>query len=259
MQDGFVATSHGRIHFIEAGEGAPLILLHSNGGSGHQFLEVMKILSRERRVIAWDMPGHGDSDPISRHHSVPDYADAVVSMMDRLGIERADIAGSSIGGSVSVALGARHGGRVRRLIPVETPVRTQEDWAGSWTATEMAFGTVSQTEAQVQPRVRNLTAAMLTRWNIDRAKAGVKTMIDVMWAIRQYDAVADMPRITPPTLVIFGGNGSLLGKADMMRELIPRCAVAIADGCGHFPMMDDPEGFAAMVSAFLNDPGIGGP
>lgn len=77
-QDSFVVTQRGRIHFLEAGSGPPLILAHSNGGSAHEYEFVMDALAMKYRVIAWDMPGHDDSD-------------AIVALMDSLGIAKAQM------------------------------------------------------------------------------------------------------------------------------------------------------------------------
>src|ERR1700749_4266392 len=101
VKDHFVPTRWGRIHYREAGaDGIPLILLHSNGASAYEFEHVIGPLSERQRVLAWDMPGQGDSDPLPRHLSVPDYAAAVLDLMQQLGVARANVVGTSIGGAV---------------------------------------------------------------------------------------------------------------------------------------------------------------
>src|SRR5262249_36294354 len=118
MKDGFAATAYGRIHYLHAGSGAPLILLHSNGCSAYEYQDVMEGVARARWVIAWDMPGAGDSAPITRHHAVTESARAVTAVMDIRRIGKASVLGSSMGGSICVALGARHAARMDRLIVV---------------------------------------------------------------------------------------------------------------------------------------------
>ena len=81
VNERFVAVhGHGRQHSKEAGSGEPLILIHTNGASAWQYAEVFPLLLTRFHVLAWDMPGHGDSDPIQRHYSVEDYADALSSL-----------------------------------------------------------------------------------------------------------------------------------------------------------------------------------
>ncbi len=60
--DHFVDTRLGRLHYLEAGYGPALILAHSNGASAYEYEFVIDELARRYRVIAWDMPGQGDSD-----------------------------------------------------------------------------------------------------------------------------------------------------------------------------------------------------
>jgi pimeloyl-ACP methyl ester carboxylesterase len=251
MQEGFAVTSYGRIHYLHEGRGQPLILLHSNGCSAYQYQDVLAPLARDHHVIALDMPGHGDSDPITRHQTVADYADAVIDFMDALGLDRASVLGSSVGGSICVKLGACHGERVDGLVIVETPARNAEEAAKQWPRTERNFGVATQTAEQIRERFRQVTPEFLTRWNIDRNKAGVKTMIDVMWALREYDVLSDLPKITRPALLIFGDRGPSVAKVDLFKERMPTAASEVMRDCGHFPMIDDPSGFVAVVGGFL--------
>src|SRR6185437_14187772 len=172
MPDGFVKTAHGRIHYLHAGNGPTLLLLHSNGCSSYEYEEVISRLAERRHVYAWDMPGHGDSDPLSRHYTVGDYADAVIAFMDALGLDRASVLGSSVGGTICVDLGVRHSARIERLVIVEAPACSEAVWAQRWPTVEENFGIPTQTLEQVAARIRNATPALLTRWNIDRNKAG---------------------------------------------------------------------------------------
>ena len=115
------------------------MLLHSNGGSAYEFEHVIDDLAKRYRVIAWDMPGQGDSDPLPRHHSVEDYADAVVALMDVMGVPKAHVLGASIGGAICVALGARHAARMSRVFITECPFRTPEEWQKGWANTEANY------------------------------------------------------------------------------------------------------------------------
>jgi pimeloyl-ACP methyl ester carboxylesterase len=253
MKDGFAATSYGRVHYLHAGSGAPLILLHSNGCSAHEYREVLERLARDRWVIAWDMPGHGDSDPITRHHSVTDYARAVTDLMDILRIGKASVLGASIGGSICVALGARHAARVDRLIVVEAPARSPEEAEKDWPRAERNYGCATQTRDEVAQRIKRVSPEFLARWNIDRNKAGVKTMIDVMWALREYDVVYDMPKVAAKSLLIFGDRGPTIGKLPTFQERMPQARIEVMKECGHFPMNDAPEDFAVIVNTFLDE------
>lgn len=253
MKDGFVQTTHGRIHYLEEGSGRPIVLLQSNGNSAFEFEYVIPPLSGKYRVIAWDQPGQGDSDPIGRHYSVEDYGDAVIAFMDALGLDKAAVLGSSIGGSICIDLGARYPDRMDRLFIMEAPIRKPEEWESGWLNTEKMWTGVTQTFEQVAPRLRALTDEMLVRWNIDRNKAGAWCMVDVMWALRLYDAHTAVRRIaTEHTMAVYGAKSQHAKTAAVLLEkTVPGCKLTLMDDCGHFPMLDDPEELARVVDGFM--------
>lgn len=250
-KDGFVATSHGRIHYLEAGSSADsIILLHSNGGSAYEYEDVLGGMAEQYRVLAWDMPGHGDSEPITKHYTVEMYAEAVVAFMDSLGVRTASVLGSSIGGAICVALGAHHADRIDVLYPTETPTRSDEVWTNSWAAIEKNYCNPIQTFDQVAPRFRHVTPHHMDRWNVDRQKAGAWTMLDVMWALREYDVFADIPKISTETCVIYGDSGPTIAGIDNFRQNLPGAAIAVMENCGHFPMNDDPDELVRIVNGY---------
>ncbi len=247
MQDLFAATKFGRIHMLTAGSGEPLLLLHSNGGSAYEYEHVIEPLSRKFHVIAWDMPGQGDSDPLLRHFSVREYADAVVDLMDVLKIEKATVSGASIGGAVCVALGAHHADRMKKLFITECPYRSPAEWAGNWANTEANYAPVTQTIDRVKPRLRHVDDHLMTRWNIDRAKAGSKTCLSVMWALREYDIAADIRKVPAGQVLVYGDRSPTVAKAETFRSELKNPGFHIIENCGHFPMIDDPEKFVAII------------
>lgn len=252
MNDHFVdVAGHGRAHYLQAGQGAPVILMHSNGNSAYEYEDMIPLLAAGHNVIAVDYPGHGDSEPIRKHYSVEAYADFIVGFMDALKLKSASVLGSSIGGAVAIDLGVRYAANIDKLFVVESPVRTPEQWKERWYTTELGYGIVLQTEAQLKPRLRNLTPQLLERWNIDRSKAGTWAMMDVMWALRQYDVLAAIPRINAKTLAIYGEKSPHPQALDIFAKLLPSAGrVKMAD-CGHFPMLDDPRELARVVADFI--------
>jgi len=252
MKAGIIhAPGHGRTHYLEAGAGPVIILMHSNGNSAYEYEDVLPILSQSYRVLAVDYPGHGDSEPLKRHYSVGDYADFIVAFMDALKIERASVLGSSIGGAVAVDLGVRHADRIEKLFVVESPIRTSEQWAERWLATEKGYGAVIQTMEQVRPRLRNLTEPVFERWNIDRSKAGTWAMMAVMWALREYDVLGNIPKIRAPTMAIYGAKSPHPHGLATFERLLPQAARAQMADCGHFPMIDDPVELSRLIDAFI--------
>jgi pimeloyl-ACP methyl ester carboxylesterase len=92
--------------------------------------------------------------------------------------------------------------------------------------------------------------ALLARWNIDRNKAGGKLMIDVMWAMRGFDAQAGLAAITRPAMVLYGAKGPTIAMRDRAAAVAPAMPIEALPGSGHFPMLDEPEAFAATLVRF---------
>ena len=251
LKDGFAQTrKHGRIHYRELGSGEPLILMHTNGGSAYQHDVVAPLLEGRFRMISWTMPGHGDSDPLPRHYSIEDYAAALAEFMDALGIDRAHIGGSSVGGSISAAFASQFGNRALSALLIETPCRTFEEWGARWGHTEGNFGLPTQVEPQVKERVARVDAALLQRWNIDRNKAGAKTMVGVMWAIREFDVKTAASKIQRPAVILYGRTGPTIADESRFRAAAPQIPIRYFEKSGHFPMYDEPEAFAKVVGDF---------
>lgn len=249
--EGFVDTRFGRIHYREQGTGAPLLLLHSNGFSLYEYEHALPELAAHYRCIAWDLPGHGDSESPQGHLTVHDYASATVAVMDALDIEQAHVCGASIGALACAALGVIAPERALSLIMVEGALRTAKEWAQQWPRIEASFALPLQTTEQIAPRFREVTPDLLQRWNIDRSKAGSWRMVDVMWAIRQYDALADLAQIRTPAAVILGDTGPAIASKDRYQNALPGAPVTVLDNAGHFPMVDDPVAFTAAVHAAI--------
>ena len=195
------------------------------------------------------MPGQGDSDTPPRFFSAHDFSDAIIALMDAMGIEKASVGGSSVGGSIAIALGARHAARMDRVFIIEYPIRTEKTWKEGWFRTERMWTNTPQTMEIVGPRLRpgKVTPDFLERWNVDRNKAGAKNCLNAMWAMRLHDVEADLKTLTAPAMVIYGSKGPAVATKSLMAEKLPRATQMVLDDCGHFPMIDDPEAFCVAI------------
>ena len=109
-----------KLHFVEAGRGEPVILVHglySSAFMNWQLTGVMSKLAESRRVIAIDLPGHGSSDkPTNDEAYGVQMVDDVMLLMDHLKLKKADVVGYSLGGMVVMKLLARHPERVKTAV-----------------------------------------------------------------------------------------------------------------------------------------------
>lgn len=96
------------LNYVRTGSGPPLVLIHGLGGSLSNWEPVIDRLAAERDVIAVDLPGFGDSQPLSdgRRHSAAEMGRAVTAHLASLGVERPHLAGNSLGGWTALEMAA---------------------------------------------------------------------------------------------------------------------------------------------------------
>jgi pimeloyl-ACP methyl ester carboxylesterase len=104
------------VHYFEAGEGAPLLLLHAVPRSARCFRRLLPLLAPHVRAIAVDTPGFGQSDPLPGKVTMESLAGAMIELLDALGIDRAHVFGLHTGNKVAAAIAADHGPRIDRLV-----------------------------------------------------------------------------------------------------------------------------------------------
>lgn len=104
------------VYYQRIGEGEPLILLHSGGMSHREWLPQVPHLEERYSLILIDLPGHGDTPMKGERLSIRECGEAVLSVMDREGLDRAHLCGSSMGGATALWIAMHHNERVDRLI-----------------------------------------------------------------------------------------------------------------------------------------------
>jgi pimeloyl-ACP methyl ester carboxylesterase len=111
------------LYFEMHGAGRPLILLHGGLGSGEMFGPVLPVLSERHQVIAVDLQGHGRTADIDRPIDMRLMADDIAALIGRLGLDKLDLVGYSLGGGVALQTAAKYPAVVGRLVVVSANIR----------------------------------------------------------------------------------------------------------------------------------------
>lgn len=113
---GYACTPNGQVHYVEMGEGAPLLLLSESPRTHRQFQRLIPLLAPYFRVIAIDYPGYGNSDAPPQPVTVHGVTACVIDFLDALHLERVNVFGIHTGNKVASCLAANWPDRVDRVV-----------------------------------------------------------------------------------------------------------------------------------------------
>lgn len=254
-----------RLYVEQAGEGIPLLCLHTAGADSRQYRALMndpQILKRFR-VIAFDMPWHGKSSPPAGWQQAEyrltsaDYVSMILSVCDALALDRPVVMGCSIGGRIVLNLALECPDRFRALIGLQSGAHVDPYYDLQWLhrpdvhGGEVCAGIISGLIGPSAPPADRAE----TLWHYMQGGPGVfkgdlyfyKIDGDLRGRVQEIDT-----RRCP--LYLLSGEYDYSCTPDDTRDLERRIAGAqatIMPGIGHFPMSEDPEGFLAHLRPVL--------
>jgi pimeloyl-ACP methyl ester carboxylesterase len=268
VQPGDYLTVAGiRLHVLDSGpRTAPaLILLHGFGGSLQTWDGWAGPLSKTMRVIRYDLPGFGLTGP----DPTGDYSDAraatiLGALMDKLGLEKASLAGNSMGGRLAWEFAAQYPSRVEKLILISPDGFASPGFEyGRAPAVPLMLRALPYTLPASMLRMSiapayadpaHLTQQTLMRYRDMMLAPGVRRAIIARTAqtiLRDPEPL--LRTIQAPTLLLWGEDDHMIpisNAADYMKD-IPHCTLVRLPGLGHVPFEEAPERSLVPVERFL--------
>lgn len=254
---GYIDSGSGQLHFRTMGSGRPLMLVHQAPWSSIQYHRVMPLLAAMGfHVVAFDLPGHGMSDPLAGEPSVAAYADALAAAIIALGFESTCIAGHHGGGLIAGRIAAEYPALVGRLALDNAPPFTEEQLAGI----RARFSDLQE----VKPDGSHFTDRWdLVRrvgdpdWSDDTVHLSVVTYFQNgpwkeqgHYAAGRYAFEDDAKRIVCPTLSIASRTDPLFDTVQRLRAIRPDWDFAeFPRGAGM--AFEFPDEWAATIGGFL--------
>jgi pimeloyl-ACP methyl ester carboxylesterase len=256
----FLDTPDGQIHYATAGTGQPVLLLHQTPRSWDEYREVIPILARERRVVAMDTIGYGESYKPARRCDIEDYARGAIALLDGLGVEATAVVGHHTGAVIGMELAASYPERVERLVLSSCPFvdaadRDRRHRTGGHRVDHVeakSDGThlaeLWQIRQRFYPKER---PDLLTRFLADALRAGEK-IVEGHGACSRYRMEEKIGRIRCPTLVTWGTEDPFASpQAELVARHIPGSRLTPIVG-GTVALVDEmPDAFARLVLEFL--------
>ncbi|MCI0778242.1 MAG: alpha/beta hydrolase [Chloroflexi bacterium] len=256
------------IHYVEAGRGEDVVLIHGWNGSTFSFRYTIPELAQRYRVIAIDLMGYGYSARMrDADYSLTGQSEIVAQAMDRLGVTNAAVIGHSMGGAVATRLALRHPDWVRKLVLVDSVNVTEMRRAtrfGKLLRVVMPLGAPLLLHPYRSRRRIFLTAvhdpAYLTPeieegyFRPMHMKGHLRSMGQQLTS-RQDDELLSPGDITQPTLILWGEHDSWLRPelGERLNAEIPDSRLTLVPSAGHLPLEEQPDFCNREILRFLQD------
>lgn len=244
-------------HLLQSkgGEEAPVVLLiHGFGADARNWVRFANQLEGEYRFIIPDLPGHGNTLPLttSMDYRVSKQADRLFGLLNQLGAERFHVAGNSMGGAIAIEMARQHPGRLISLGLVDAAgvtLQTQEfrdvlaQSPGNPLIPQRAedFHTTLDWAAERSVGMPDFAITLMGAEKAANAKVAEKVWADIegdpAMQLGQSDVLLS---INTPTLVLWGREDRLLGidNVAVFTRTLPNARAVILDGVGHVPMAE---------------------
>jgi 4,5:9,10-diseco-3-hydroxy-5,9,17-trioxoandrosta-1(10),2-diene-4-oate hydrolase len=270
---GFVDAGRNRVHYLDYGSGPVVVLVHGGGAGSAIWFRQIAELSKNFRVLAPDSPIFGLSSQPDRPLDVPEATTGYLeSFLDALQIERASIAGLSMGGFVAARFAASHPRRVDRLVLVNSAGFGRDlPWGFRLGSLPVLKYLLSQpqrwmherffaTSEVVNPRAEHNDAYLEYAFSVVQSEGhslAVRLNMPVFAGIRgQRNLLEDdeLASIRAETMVLWGKQDRFfpVSHAERAVSLIPGARLEELDGCGHIALLDQPGRVTSLLNEFMS-------
>jgi 4,5:9,10-diseco-3-hydroxy-5,9,17-trioxoandrosta-1(10),2-diene-4-oate hydrolase len=271
-RDKYVDISGINVHYVESGEGPAVLLLHGLGTSlitWHRNVDALAAAGY--KVLALDLPGHGDSDK-PRHLSYDPVTGAKVikEFLDTQRVEQVSVVGSSAGGLVVGMFALAHPEKVDRLVFVASgglgrrvcwylrimsvpglgELFYQPKFQNSIVLSKRIFHQQPPFLAEILPemfRVRNLPGSR------QAALRAVRSSINLFGLRKQRYILHQLKKLAKPVMAVWGAQDSIIpaSHAVEVQQALPNSIVHVMPNCGHWPHMEKAEEFNDLLIRFF--------
>lgn len=251
--DGRYTYNSVELAYTIEGEGDAVLLLHGWGCDASIWSATIKLLSSHFRVVAVDFAGFGRSAEPGDVWGVEEYTRSIEALVRDLAIVRPTLVGHSFGGRVAILYASRN--EVQCVVLTDAagvkPKRTWSYYRKVYTYKLMKHALpllIGGHKAQMLLEQRRARAASS---DYNRATPRMRAILS---KVVNEDLRHVMPAVTAPVLLFWGDRDTAtpLSDAHLMQRLMPDAGLVVAEGCGHFAMLENPMLWSASLKSFLN-------
>ncbi len=248
-------------YYVRGAGPRAVVFLHGVGADAESWMPQLDEFGRRYRAIAWNLPGYGGT-PALPQMTFPALAEALLALLDELGVPHADLVGHSFGGMVAQEFAARHPGRLRTLtLSATSPAfgRPDGDWQREFVRQRLAPIEAGRSMADLAPEmIASLVGPKADAGGLEIARRSISHVPAATFAagirtIVTFDRRDALPHLAMPTLVLAGALDTN-APAAMMQKMAQKIAgaeyVCLA-GVGHLANLEDPGAYNAALERFL--------
>jgi pimeloyl-ACP methyl ester carboxylesterase len=244
--------------FVRRGSGPPLVLMHGNEADHSMFDALVDRLSNDFTVYAYDQRDCGLTENPAAPYRLADLGEDAAALIEILGLGRAHVYGSSLGGLVAQSLAARHPDRIERLVLGST-------WPAGLQPIDFNPQTVGQLSALSADPAENASqiAELFFPASFIRERPSIvalfrpngrsQEMRSRRSAVLRESASVDLSRFSRPVLVLTGKLDEIIPSSVTLgiANQVSRAEIAELEGIGHIPAIQDPDQVARVLAGFL--------
>jgi 3-oxoadipate enol-lactonase len=238
----------------------PVVCLHGIGGDTGSFGPQLDGLSDTRRVIAWNMPGYGGSDPVA-DPTFPKLAARLVDFLDALGIDKAHLCGQSIGGMVAMEVACLFPDRVASLVLIGTTSAfggRDDAFKDAFIAARLGQLDAGRTLPELaESFVHEITGPNASPQALEAARASMAAVPEATYraiirCLTTFNRREDIAQFTMPVCLIAGEHDTNAPARTMARmaEKIPGSEYHEIKGAGHLINLEAGEATNAILRDF---------
>ena len=267
-----VQTAKWKMHYHEAGAGHPVILLHGSGPGAtgwSNYSQNIPALAEHFRVLAVDVVGWGESDPVS--YKERDNTEAVKLFMDALDIDRAAFVGNSLGGMISLRMAVHYPNRVTHVVTMGSGsggVKITAPGDGPSEGMKVLFAAYRDPSPESMRRLVEIMTYDHARYSgnglaesrsesarrhqehLDNFNEGAAFGPGDIFCTEE-----ELAGITAPSLLIHGRDDRVVGVEHTLKlvSLIPDSRAVLLNRCGHWAQLEHAEEFNRLVTNFVGN------
>lgn len=259
-EEKFVTVFGAKIHYLDAGSGSPVVLLHGLADDIGVWEGVVPVLAAKHRVIALDQIGFGRSDKPLLSYRVGTFVDFLDGFLSELKIDRASLVGNSLGGWIAADFALKHPEKIDRLVLCDA-AGYADLFKKMNQRTQSALRLASREDIRYLGPLTFHDKRFYEDLDLEfrqRLSAGDGyTVNQILNSMIRGDDVLDrrVGAIHKPTLVIWGREDKLipLDFGERFHREIAGSKLKVIENCAHMPHVESAKEFAAAVLEFLGD------